>query len=82
MNFHLAATEGLIQAQMTLEKAGGKAMQFSNTIERVRALYQPVTQLGGRNVIRANPCKNRPKSPIRGKVQKIKIALLLQTSRH
>ena len=39
MNFHLAATEGLIQAQMTLEKAGGKAMQFINTIERVRALY-------------------------------------------
>ena len=33
MNFHLAATEGLIQAQMTLEKAGGKAItQFSNTI--------------------------------------------------
>ena len=30
-------------------------------------------------VIRANPCKNRPKSPIRGKAQKIKIALLLQT---
>ena len=33
MNFHLAATEGLIQAQMTLEKAGGKAItQLSNTI--------------------------------------------------
>ena len=47
MNFHLAATEGLIQAQMTLEKAGGKAMQFSNAFERVRALYQPATQLGG-----------------------------------
>ena len=34
------------------------------------------------NVIRANLCKNRPKSPIRGKAQKIKIALLLQTGRH
>ena len=32
--------------------------------------------------LRANPCKNRPKSPIRGKAQKIKIALLLQTGRH
>ena len=31
--------------------------------------------------LRANPCKNRPKSPIRGKAQKIKIALLLQTGR-
>ena len=38
----------------------------------------PVTQ----NILRANPCKNRPKSPIRGKAQKIKIALLLQTGRH
>ena len=26
MNLHLAATESLIQAQMTLEKAGGKGM--------------------------------------------------------
>ena len=34
------------------------------------------------NDLRANPCKNRPKSPIRGKAQKIKIALLLQTGRH
>ena len=32
-----------------------------------------------KEVLRANPCKNRPKSPIRGKAQKIKIALLLQT---
>ena len=31
--------------------------------------------------VRANPCKNRPKSPIRGRDQKIKIALLLQTGR-
>ena len=31
-------------------------------------------------ILRANPCKNRPKSPIRGKAQKIKIALLLQSS--
>ena len=29
----------------------------------------------------ANPCINRPKSTIRGKAQKIKIALLLQTGR-
>ena len=34
-----------------------------------------------RKLWRANPCKNRPKSPIRGKAQKIKIALLLQTGR-
>ena len=32
--------------------------------------------------LRANPCKNRPKSPTRGKAQEIKIALLLQTGRH
>ena len=32
-------------------------------------------------VLRANPCKNRPKSPIRGKAQKIKIALLLHSGR-
>ena len=31
--------------------------------------------------LRANPCKNRPKSPIRGKAQKIKIALLLLSGR-
>ena len=31
--------------------------------------------------LRANPWKNRPKSPIRGKAKKIKIALLLQTGR-
>ena len=31
--------------------------------------------------LRANPCKNRPKSSIRGKAQKIKIALLLHTGR-
>ena len=33
------------------------------------------------NLLRANPCKNQPKSPIRGKAQKIKIATLLQTGR-
>ena len=31
--------------------------------------------------LRANPCKNRPKSSIRGKAQKIKIALLLHSGR-
>ena len=33
------------------------------------------------SLLRANPCKNRPKSPIRGKAQKIKIALLLHRGR-
>ena len=31
--------------------------------------------------LRANPCKNQPKSSIRGKAQKIKIALLLHSGR-
>ena len=34
-----------------------------------------------RSLLRANPCKNRPKSAIRGKAQKIKIALLLPSGR-
>ena len=33
------------------------------------------------DILRANPCKNRPKSSIRGKAQKIKIALLLHSGR-
>ena len=47
------------------------------------AFTSETTDLIGKSfILRANPCKNRPKSPIRGKAQKIKIALLLQTGRH
>ena len=38
-----------------------------------------IEQLMKQNDLRANPCKNRSKSHIRGKAQKIKIALLLHS---
>ena len=43
--------------------------------------YKPVRLYVQLNVLRANPCKHRPKSPIRDKAQNIKNALLLYTGR-
>ena len=57
-----------------------KIINEKNSTQQFR--FRKIDQGNNSSALRANPCKNRPKSPIRGKAQKIKIALLLQTGRH